>query len=132
MDPAAIYGDAGAIFQVDGAFRFVEPKIRSELAARVRQIAEARGAPEALAEAMVDMDAEVFRVRHRDDGRERWMTEADIAGTAPANAWEKLFMVPETQRGRFFTCSGERAVELDVAEANVSSRDELAQRLRTG
>ena len=72
MDPEALIGDAGPIFQdQDGMFRHAPEKIRSILAAEVRKLAAATDRPEVLAEAMVDAKLEIFQCTHRKSGEVR-------------------------------------------------------------
>ena len=130
---SAHLGDAGPIFQgEDALFRHAPEKIRSELALRVRDLAEATGRPAALAEAMVDMDLVVYRVRNKADGQETFMSDHDIAASDDPEQWEKLQPVHESREKHFLTVNGERAVELELAEAVANSRDELKQRYALG
>ncbi|MEX0818049.1 MAG: NfeD family protein, partial [Pirellulaceae bacterium] len=129
MAPQAHLGDAGPIFQgEDALFRHAPEKIRSELALRVRDLAEATGRPPALAEAMVDMDLVVYRVRNKNTGVETFLSDHDIdASDVPAD-WEKLQAVQESREKHFLTVTGRRAVELQLAEGIATSRDEIKQR----
>jgi membrane-bound serine protease (ClpP class) len=82
MAPRARLGDAGPIFLgEDFLFRHAPEKIRSHLARQVRDLAEARGRPPALAEAMVNMD----RPDHLPVGQgNRVGREPRAVGKAPA------------------------------------------------
>ncbi len=129
MSPRALLGDAGPIFMgEDFLFRHAPEKVRSDLARRVRDLAEAKGRPPALAEAMVDMDLVVHRVRHRTTGRVWFMSDAEIASAAQPAQWEKLEPVHESRAGHFLEVNGRRAVELRLAEATVADFDELQSR----
>jgi len=131
MHPNAVLGDAGPIFLgEDFMFRHAPEKVRSDLARKVRDLAEAKGRPPALAEAMVDMDLVVYRVRHRTTGRINFMSEEEIASAAQPKEWEKLQMVHESRKGHFLEVNGARAVELGLAQAVVNSRAELQARYR--
>lgn len=94
---------------------------------RVRDLAEATGRPPALAEAMVDMDLVVYRVRNKNTGEETFLSDHDIEATDVPDDWEKLKPVQESREKHFLTVSGRRAVELDLAEGIASNREELKQ-----
>lgn len=132
MGPTARIGDAGPIFQgKDALFRHAPEKIRSNLARRIRDLSEANGRPPALAEAMVDMDLVVYRVRSKSTGVERLMAEHEIADEDDPGDWEKLKPVPESREGHFLTLNGRRAVEFGLADALVDDRTELQQHYPT-
>lgn len=129
MAPEAHLGDAGPIFQgEDALFRHAPEKIRSELALRVRDLAEATGRPPALAEAMVDMDLIVYRVRNKNTGVETFLSDHDIESSDAPDEWEKAQPVQESREKHFLTVTGRRAVELELAEGTAASRDEVKQR----
>ncbi|MCA9146559.1 MAG: hypothetical protein KDB05_27455 [Planctomycetales bacterium] len=129
MAPEAHLGDAGPIFQgEDALFRHAPEKIRSELALRVRDLAEATGRPPALAEAMVDMDLIVYRVRNKNSGVETFLTDHEIESSDTPDDWEKLKPVQESREKHFLTVTGRRAVELNLAEGIATNRDEIKQR----
>jgi membrane-bound serine protease (ClpP class) len=129
MHPHALLGDAGPIYQDEGAlFRHVPEKFRSHLAERVRNLAEAKGRPPALAEAMVDMDLVVYRVKNKTTGAETFMSDEELA--AEPDEWEKIKPVLESREDHFLEVNGKRAVEVQLAEGNVSSRDELKTRYK--
>ncbi len=129
MHPAAVLGDAGPIFMgEDFQFRHAPQKVRSDLARRVRDLAEAKGRPPALAEAMVDMDLVVYRVRHRTTGRVWFMSDAEIASAEQPDQWEKLEPVHESRKGHFLEVNGRRAVELRLAQAAVADFQEVQDR----
>jgi len=131
MHPNAVLGDAGPIFLgEDFLFRHAPEKIRSDLARKVRDLAEAKGRPPALAEAMVDMDLVVYRVRNRTTGQVRFMSEAEIASAGQPEKWEKLEPVHESRKGHFLEVNGRRAVELGLAQATVADLKELQAHYR--
>ncbi|MCO6458315.1 MAG: peptidase [Pirellulaceae bacterium] len=126
MGPDAQFGDAAPIFQGrDFQFRHAPEKIRSVLVSQVRDLAESRGRPPALAQAMVDMDITVYRVTHNETGQVRFMSQEEIAAADDAQQWTQGPPVLETQGKLFLTINGRRAVELQMADANIGSRDEL-------
>ena len=129
MAKTAKLGDAGPIFLgEDAMFRHAPEKIRSHLVADVRMLAEAAGRPPALAAAMVDMDMVVYRVKNSDTGEETFMSEAELESLENSEVWEKGKPVHESREGYFLEVTGDRAVELGLAEANAASREELKER----
>ena len=129
MAPTAHLGDAGAIIEgEDSQFRYAQEKIRSVLALKVRDLAEQTGRPPALAEAMVDMDLVVYRVRNENDGTETFLTDDEIESDEDPDRWVKLQPVHESREKHFLTVNGERAVELQLAEGMASSRDDIKRR----
>lgn len=129
MGPTARLGDAGPIYLgEDALFRHAPEKIKSDLARRVRDLAEAKGRPPALAEAMVDMDLPVYHARHAQTGQEKFLSEHEIAASGEADQWQKLKPVFEARKGHFLTVNGQQAVELTLAQGVATSRDELRQR----
>ncbi len=119
-------GDAGPIFQgQDALFRHAPEKIRSDLARRVRDLAEAKGRPPVLAEAMVDMDLIVFRVTNKETGEVVFRSDNELVSDANPQMWVKGEPVLESQAGRFLEVNGQRAVELQLATATAENRDEL-------
>ena len=131
MTPHARLGDVGvmAFDPMAEAFRFAPQKLFSDVVITMRALAESKGRPAALAEAMVDRNVEVFRVRNRDTGEVALMTEKDLAAADPqGERWEKLNLIVESQDDRFLEVTGTRAVELGLAQATVKDFDELLQR----
>jgi membrane-bound serine protease (ClpP class) len=133
MGPQARMGDAGPVFQgPDALFRHAPEKVRSDLALRVRDLAEARGRPPALAEAMVDLNLEVFQVVDRDTQQSTFMSQAELDASPNPDRWEKGPLVLESRAGAFLEVNGPRAVELGLAEGIVDSRLALATRFGIG
>lgn len=125
----AFMGDAGPIYMDEYfMFRHVEEKVRSDLAAKIRKLAESSGRPPALAEAMVDQNLEVFRVVHADDGRVSYMSDAELNALEDPTEWTKGPPVQESAVGKFLEVSGSVATELGLADAVINSRAELAAR----
>ena len=78
MRPTARLGDVGVIFlDQDFMFRYAPEKYKSDLVQRLRGLAMAKGRPPALAEAMVDMDVEVFRFRNKSNGSIAFFSELE-------------------------------------------------------
>jgi len=129
MSPRARLGDAGPIFLgEDFLFRHAPEKIRSNLAQQVRDLAEARGRPPALAEAMVNMDLVVHRVRDRDADQITYLSDKEIESSPNPQQWERIQPVFESREGHFLEVNGLRAVELGLAEATAQSVVEVEAR----
>ncbi len=130
--PNAQFGDAGMIqlSLEEAGFRYAPEKARSALVSRVRTLAVVKGRPPALAEALVDMDLTVFRVRNKQTGAETFMSDAELRSAADPDRWEKLDPVFETRGKNFLTVNGTRAVELQLSQATANSRAELKVRYR--
>jgi membrane-bound serine protease (ClpP class) len=130
--PNAQFGDAGMIqlSLEEAGFRYAPEKARSALVSRVRTLAVAKGRPPALAEALVDMDLAVFRVRNKQTGAETFMSDAEINSAADPDRWEKLDPVFETRGKNFLTVNGTRAVELQLSQATARSHADLKTRYK--
>ncbi len=127
--PSAVFGDAGPIFMgEDFLFKHAPEKIRTDLVARVRELAESQNRPPALAEAMVDMNLIVYRVKNRDTGQVTFMSQEEIDSSDDPEVWEKLKPVFESREEKFLEVTGKRAVELNLADGMAASRDELSER----
>jgi membrane-bound serine protease (ClpP class) len=128
MGEHAQIGDCGPIFMdEDFMFRHAPEKIRSHLISEVRVLSERKKHPAALAEAMVDLNVKVERMK-LPDGSEQLLTDRELANRPEAAGWEKLETLPESGGGRFFEVTGRRAMELRLASATVEKRDDLFQR----
>ncbi len=128
MGPSASLGDVGVIFQDLDAFKYVPEKIMSPVVSEIRALAETHGRPPALAEAMVDKDCEVFRVRQKSTGKITYMSEKELAAQENRDDWEQLELVLESQQGKFLTVSGKRAVALGLASRTANNLEEVKQR----
>jgi membrane-bound serine protease (ClpP class) len=127
--PQAKIGDAGPIVMgEDSQFRHAPEKIVSFLAAAVRTLAEGRGHPPAIAEAMVDKTLAVFHYRHLQSGVTRSMSEAEVAQLKDADQWEKVKPVFGSGGGRFLTLNGKSALEVGLTEETLADRDALLRR----
>jgi membrane-bound serine protease (ClpP class) len=129
MHPRASLGDAGPIFLDENfLFRHAPEKFRSNLAQKVRDLADAKDRPPALAEAMVDMDLVVFRVKDEQTGEEAFMSDEEIESDNNPDRWKKINPVLESREDHFLQVSGQRAVELRLAEATASNRSAMLHR----
>jgi membrane-bound serine protease (ClpP class) len=121
-------GDAAPISIREGQqFERAPEKILSFLREELKTLAEKKGRPSGLVQAMADKDLDVFQVTHRDNGRVSYLTDEEIA--LSNGEWIKGRIVPECQGDNLLTVDGQRAYELRLAEAPVADMDELRQRL---
>ncbi|MBI1903388.1 MAG: hypothetical protein HYS13_19985 [Planctomycetia bacterium] len=128
MHPGAHLGDVGVVGVVDEAFRFAEEKQISEVVVTMRRLADDQGRPAALAEAMVRRDTKVFFVRPKHGGPDTYLTEAELKARGEQN-FDVLAPVVETHKGLFLAVTGDRAVELGLANATAGNYDDLQKRL---
>jgi membrane-bound serine protease (ClpP class) len=127
MAPNACWGDAGAIFRDETSlFKFVPEKLVSVLTDELRALAQAKGRPPALAEAISDKSLKVYHVRNLKNGDETYISERDFK--ASPDEWKKLGEVPTSGDGRFLALTGKEAKQFGVASALVNDRGELAKR----
>lgn len=130
MDPEAVLGDAGPIvLGEDFLFRHAPEKVRSDLARKIRDLAEGRRRPPALAEAMVDKDLAVYEVTDRQTGATTFLSEHELKSARNPEQWEQGPLVLESREGNFLEVNGRRAVELTLAEGLADNRQQLQQRL---
>ncbi|MGV3608948.1 MAG: NfeD family protein [Planctomycetaceae bacterium] len=129
MHPEASLGDVGIIFlDQDFMFKYAEAKYSSILIQQMRTLADAKGRPAALVEAMVDKEMEVFRCKDQESGAIVYRTAKELETAADAAKYVERELVIESQKGRFLTVSGKRAVELTLAQANANSLEECQAR----
>ncbi len=128
LDPNAKIGDAGPIeIKEGGAFHRAPEKILSLLTESLRQLAERKKRPPALAIAMCDKDLDVYEVTHKTKGTRWFMSEEEIRMSD--GDWNQGRVVPEAKGNLLLTVGGQRAHELMLAEPPVQDLDELKARL---
>lgn len=128
LHPDAKIGDAGPIEIRPGEpFERAPEKILSPLRETMKMLAERKGRPPALLEAMADKDLRVFEVQHSVTGRKSFASEAEIE--ASAGEWIKGPLVSESREDNLLTVSGRRAHDLKLANEPVHDMGELKQRL---
>lgn len=131
MSETAHIGDAGPIFMgEDFLFRHAPEKIRSDLVSKVRTLCEATGRPPAIAEAMVDMDLEVYKVTHADTGEISYMSDAELRALEDPTEWNRGPLLEPSKKGRFLELDGKLAFEVELADATANSRADLAERFQ--
>lgn len=128
LKPDAQIGDAGPIeMKKDGQFEHVPEKILSKLRVTLKELAEKKGRPAAICEAMSDKDLEIYEVTNSKTGQLWYMTEQEIHQSN--GEWIKGPVVPESRKDNLLTVNGVRAHTLKIAEPPVRDMDELKQRL---
>jgi membrane-bound serine protease (ClpP class) len=129
MRPRASIGDAGPIQFHGGMFEHAEEKVVSYLATQIRSIAESRGRPGAIAEAMVDRKLEVFEATDKQTGLTTFMTQRELEMPIHRGRFERGPAIGEAGQGRFLTVTGTRAVQLQIAERLFESEADLLAQL---
>lgn len=128
MRPDAKIGDAGPIVIRPGqAFERAPEKILSPMLVVLTDLAVKKHRPTALCTAMADRTSKVFQVTNRDNGRIWYMTEAEVQ--ASAGEWIIGPQLRETNGELLFTCNGQRAHDLKLAEPPVHDLSELKGRI---
>ncbi len=128
LDVNAKIGDAGPVeIKEGGAFARAPEKILSYLTESLRQLAERKKRPPAVAIAMCDKDLEVFEVVHKTRGARWFMSDEEIR--MADDEWTKGKVVSEARGNLLLTVGGQRAYELLIAEPPVKDIDELKGRL---
>ncbi len=98
-------------------------KIRSMVRAVMRTYAKSNGYPVALCEAMVDQDAEVWRVTDKDGARTRYLLTRQLE--AEDEDVKKVLIIP---KGQLLTMHDKRAKDLGFSRASVRNRQEAIAR----
>jgi membrane-bound serine protease (ClpP class) len=128
MTPDAKIGDILMIeMQEGGAFERVPEKAMAPLLEWLGDLAQKKGRPVAVCQAMANPKLEVYQATNSRTGAAWFMTDAEIH--ASGEEWVKGLIVPETQQGLPLTLGARRAHELRVVEAPVADFDELKQRV---
>ncbi|GIT30791.1 MAG: hypothetical protein Ct9H300mP1_28370 [Planctomycetaceae bacterium] len=126
MHPEARIGDAAPIeMKEGGGFRAGSRKGLSYTREVLRTLAEKKGGPPGLAEAMADKDLKVFRVVNPQTGEIQFKTEAELH--AAKQEFGDRQLVAETREDNLLTVNGRQAHELQLAEPPVSGMEELKQ-----
>jgi len=129
LKPDAQIGDAGVIVETKegGQFERAPEKVLSTLRVTLKDLAEKKGRPAAICEAMSDKDLEVFEVTNQKTGQLWYMTAEEIH--LSKGEWIKGPAIPESRKANLLTVNGTRAHTLKIAEPPVRDIDELKQRL---
>ena len=92
----------------------------------MRSLAEGKGRPAALAEAMIDKDLKVYHVRNVKTGQETYISQRDL--DAKPDDWKNLGAVASSGNDRFLALTGQEAAKVGLADALIGNRDELERR----
>jgi membrane-bound serine protease (ClpP class) len=131
MEPNADWGDAGAILRDEKSFfHYVPEKFLSGFTSQLRSLAQAKGRPPAIAEAIADKSMKVFHVRSKkpkagQPAQETYISEREFK--ANPGEWEKLGEVATSGNDRFLTLTGTEAEKCGLAGFLVANREELAK-----
>ena len=127
ISPNAKFGDIGEVgFDLtQGAFRLIEPKIESYLSRDARDLSESKGRSPDLAEALIDKDVLVYQKPDPQnlDGPPLFKSVRSDAAEKPKPPWD---LIPETGPERFLTLSGQRTLQLGLAQGLATTPDALA------
>lgn len=130
MRPRALIGDAGPIaLGPDGIFEHVEEKTVSYLHVALRELADAKKRPSALASAMADRALKVFPVKNKTTDEVTYLSSEQITKLENANNFDVGPSIPEAGENRFLTVNGSRAQELKLAEAVFETESQLFESL---
>jgi membrane-bound serine protease (ClpP class) len=130
MHPDARMGDVGVITMgEDSLFRYAEEKVRTNIAHQLRDLAEAKGRPPALAEAMVNMDLVVYHVTNRQTGEQTFRSEEELRSADDPDVWQQGKPVFESREKYFLQVNGRRAEELQLSDGTARDVDELKRQL---
>ena len=128
MERTAKFGDAGPLeVKEGGAFHRAEEKVLSLEREILKELAEKKKRPPALAMAMADKDLVVYKVTNSQTGDIWYMSEPEIH--ASNGEWIKGEAVPESAPNLLLTVNGVRGHELKLTEPPVNDFEELKQRL---
>ena len=128
LQKGALFGDAEPIETRDGQqFEHAPEKVLSVLREWLRELADRKGRPPAVCEAMADKDLAVYEVTNAKTGAVWYMTDSEIH--AAAGEWVKGPLIPESREEHLLTVRGERAHVLKISEAPVADLADLKQRL---
>lgn len=131
MQPHARLGDVGVIVRdLDGQFHYAPEKIQSYLIGNLRTLAKQKGRPPAIAEAMVNKQLVVHRATNRHTGQIHYLSAPEFNELPDKDQWDQGPPIQESQQGLFLTVGGERAVELQLAQACVEDDRALHDRYR--
>ncbi len=129
MAPGARLGNVGVVVLGENKlFRHAPEKDRSDVVAVMRELAEAKGRPPALAEAMVDKDTVVYQWTHAATEEKAYMSAADVKALPDADQWQQGPMVRASREGLFLDVNGREALDLGLAQALAEDREALKRR----
>lgn len=103
------------------------PEKLAQVKLALRSFAERKGRPAALAEAMTNRHATVYATTHIENGREWFHTKEEL--NASHDEWNPGAVVHDANDTQVLLVDGRRAAELKLAEAPVTSLDELKGKL---
>ncbi len=127
LRPTARWGSATPAQPREAQLFDRSPDKIAQLKINLKTLAEKKGRPAALAQAMADRSLIVFQTTNQDNGRV-WYHTAEELHTSHGE-WAQGPQIPETDGAQSLVVDGRRAAELKLAEPPVDSFDELKSRL---
>lgn len=131
MGPNAKWGDAGAIFRDEKSFfHFVPEKLLSAFKSELRSLAQAKGRPIALAQAIADKEMRVFHVvslkpKAGQPVLDTYISEREFNDNP--GEWNRIGEIASSGKGQFLTLTGIEAEKCGLANFLVANREELAK-----
>ncbi len=128
LHPEAKIGDAGPIeIGPGGQFERVPEKILSYLRGLMAELAEMKGRPKGVLMAMADKNLLVYRVMNQQTGQVWYMTDPELEQAE--ETWEKMALLPCSEKHLLLTVNGKEAQTLKIAEPPVGNFEDLKGRL---
>ncbi len=124
LTPNSSIGDAAPVTEDPEGPKMLGEKMQSPVRNMFRKYAQRNGYPDALVEAMVSPDIEVFEVTYK-DGTKKYMTSGafdDLTEAEKANVDKKRVVVRE---GEILTATATEALDYGIARFVVKDLDEL-------
>lgn len=128
MKPATTIGDCAPITYSQEGPQMMGEKFQSPIRAKFRALAKRNGYPEALAEAMVTQDKEVYAVEL--NGKKIYMDSQDFNDLSPNEKKAVTSKKTVVAKGELLTMSASEALTLGFSEMTVSGIQEMLSRMK--
>ena len=129
MQQGALIGDAGPVQLGMQGFEHAEEKVLSYLTGALRELAESKGRPAAVAVAMSDRSLRIFQAKNKRTGTQFYFSEAECKDPEVLANYEIGPEIPESGQNRFLTVNAPRASELLMCEGVFDSEESMLQSL---
>lgn len=127
-DNKATIGDAGVIqIGKGGQYEFAPEKVLSPLRSSFTNLAEKKGRPPAIAQAMMDKELAVYKATDKNTGQVTYMSEEELHHSN--GQFVKGEHVPNTGNDHLLTLDADEAHRLHISEQPIKDFDELKVRL---
>ncbi len=127
LGPDARWGNASPSNHREAEKFERSPEKIAQLKLALKTLAEKKGRPAALAEAMADRSVVVYQTQHAENGRTWYHTAEELH--LSKGEWNQGPALPESDGTKPFLADGRRAAELKLAAPPVESFEELKGRL---